>query len=132
MPLIPLTILTLMECLPNILQHGLPSLHLYSAHPTCRHCCLPSLWSRCPPNMPPMLPSHWPNPQGFLLSLRSCSPLKMRLRCHPPTPTLSSPLLPILTLPRRPQDMPPMPPSTPHMPNPLSAAYHPYAKVLDP
>ncbi|MBW0535385.1 hypothetical protein O181_075100 [Austropuccinia psidii MF-1] len=32
----------------------------------------------------------------------------------------------------RPQDMPLTPPSAPLTPNPLSAAYHPYAQVLDP
>ncbi|MBW0497696.1 hypothetical protein O181_037411 [Austropuccinia psidii MF-1] len=47
-----------------------------------------------------------------------------------PTPALSSLRLTILTLPRSPQDMPPMLPSTHLMPNPLSAAYHPYAQYL--
>ncbi|MBW0465431.1 hypothetical protein O181_005146 [Austropuccinia psidii MF-1] len=64
-------------------------------------------------------------------------PLQMRLQHWPPisaltNPALSSPLLPILMLPRPPQDMPPTPPSTPLTPNPLSAAYHPYPQVLDP
>ncbi|MBW0573024.1 hypothetical protein O181_112739 [Austropuccinia psidii MF-1] len=48
------------------------------------------------------------------------------------TPALSAPPLTVLTLLRCPQDMPLMPPSTPLRPNPLSAAYHPYAQVLDP
>ncbi|MBW0590864.1 hypothetical protein O181_130579, partial [Austropuccinia psidii MF-1] len=50
-----------------------------------------------------------------------------------PPPSLPSPPLPltILMLLRRPQDMPLMPPSTPLMPNPFSAAYHPYSQVLD-
>ncbi|MBW0482306.1 hypothetical protein O181_022021 [Austropuccinia psidii MF-1] len=88
-----------------------------------------------------MPPSHWPNPQGCICSLCSSSPLKMRLQrlphlCpHHPlcfrTPTLSSPPLYILTLPWHPQDMPLTPPSTPLMPNPLSAAYHPYTQVLE-
>ncbi|MBW0583642.1 hypothetical protein O181_123357 [Austropuccinia psidii MF-1] len=45
------------------------------------------------------------------------------------TPAFSSLPLTIITLLQRPQDMPPTPPLTPLMPNPLSAAYHPYAQV---
>ncbi|MBW0482443.1 hypothetical protein O181_022158 [Austropuccinia psidii MF-1] len=48
------------------------------------------------------------------------------------TPAFSSLPLTIFTLPRRPQDMPLTPCSTPLTPNPLSAAYHCYAQVLDP
>ncbi|MBW0482792.1 hypothetical protein O181_022507 [Austropuccinia psidii MF-1] len=35
--------------------------------------------AQCPPNIPLMPPSHHPNPQCHLPSLRSCSALKMRL-----------------------------------------------------
>ncbi|MBW0470424.1 hypothetical protein O181_010139 [Austropuccinia psidii MF-1] len=44
-----------------------------------------------PQDMPLMLPSHRHDPQRCLPSLCSCSSLKMRLQCHPPS--LLSPLL---------------------------------------
>ncbi|MBW0517946.1 hypothetical protein O181_057661 [Austropuccinia psidii MF-1] len=44
--------------------------------------------------MPSTPPSHRPNPQHHLPSLRSCSTLKMRLGCCPPYPP--SPLLMLL------------------------------------
>ncbi|MBW0500536.1 hypothetical protein O181_040251 [Austropuccinia psidii MF-1] len=75
-----------------------------------------------PPNIPPTLPSHWPNTQRHLPSLPSCSTLT--------TPTLSSLPLTILILPRSPQDEPPMP--VPHLWAHPSAPYHLYASVLDP
>ncbi|MBW0471961.1 hypothetical protein O181_011676 [Austropuccinia psidii MF-1] len=37
----------------------------------------------CPPDMPLRPPSHQPNPPFCLPSLCSCSPLKIRLQCHP-------------------------------------------------
>ncbi|MBW0557320.1 hypothetical protein O181_097035 [Austropuccinia psidii MF-1] len=78
-----------------------------------------------------------PNPLQCLACLRACTPFQMRLQ-HCPHHSLhfctpASSLWPtILTLLRGPQVMPLMPPSTPLTPNPLSAAYYPYAQVLDP
>ncbi|MBW0525494.1 hypothetical protein O181_065209 [Austropuccinia psidii MF-1] len=95
-----------------------------------------------PPDMPPMLLPHQPNPQCHLSSLCSCNALKMRLqfsaylRPHHSlcfcTPASSSLLLTILTLPRHLQDMPLMPLLAPLTPKPLSTGYHPSAWVLDP
>ncbi|MBW0592497.1 hypothetical protein O181_132212, partial [Austropuccinia psidii MF-1] len=56
-----------------------------SALPTCLQRWLPSLCSQFPPDMPLTPPSHWPNPQGCLGSLCSCSPLKIRLQHLPPS-----------------------------------------------
>ncbi|MBW0518501.1 hypothetical protein O181_058216 [Austropuccinia psidii MF-1] len=77
--------------------------------------------------MPLTPPSHWP-----LMILMLLQPPQDETSTPPPISALSSLPLPILTLPWRPQDMPPMPPSTSLTPNPLSAAYRPYAQVLDP
>ncbi|MBW0460901.1 hypothetical protein O181_000616 [Austropuccinia psidii MF-1] len=90
--------------------------------------------SQCPPNIPPTLLLHRPNPQCHLPSLHSCNALKMRLQCRPHlcphhsllfhNPASSSVRLKILT------DMPPTWPSTLLIPSPthliLSANYHPY------
>ncbi|MBW0551970.1 hypothetical protein O181_091685 [Austropuccinia psidii MF-1] len=86
--------------------------------------------------MPPMPPSHWPDPYAPAFISTPYKNAAPHLFPHHPlhfrTPTLSSLPLTILTLPRSAQDMPPTPPSIPLMPNPLSATYHPYAQVLDP
>ncbi|MBW0576514.1 hypothetical protein O181_116229 [Austropuccinia psidii MF-1] len=44
--------------------------------------------------MPPMPPSHRPNPQCRLPSLRSCSALKLTLRCRHPISALTTPHAP--------------------------------------
>ncbi|MBW0578712.1 hypothetical protein O181_118427 [Austropuccinia psidii MF-1] len=96
--------------------------------------------------MPPMPPSHWPNPLQPLACLRACSTLKKSIRCLPhhylrftpaersgrhsntSPPSLPSPPQPltILTLPWHRQDMPPTLPSALLTPPPthlmLSAA----------
>ncbi|MBW0547035.1 hypothetical protein O181_086750 [Austropuccinia psidii MF-1] len=78
MPPTLLTILTLALCPPAMPTTLLTILTLAPCHA----------------DMPPTPPSHWPNPQCQLSSLRSCSALKMRLQCFPPSPP--SPLLRLL------------------------------------
>ncbi|MBW0589931.1 hypothetical protein O181_129646 [Austropuccinia psidii MF-1] len=103
----PPTLLTILTLAVPSRHASNAAYHPYtrSALPTCFQCRLPSLCSQCAPNMPPMPPSHLPNPQCRLSSLCSCIPLKMRLQRCPPS-------LPIPMLPWHPQDMPLKPPST--------------------
>ncbi|MBW0586063.1 hypothetical protein O181_125778 [Austropuccinia psidii MF-1] len=44
-----------------------------------------------PPDMPPTLLPHRPNPQFHLRSLRSCNAVKMRLQCRPTISALTTP-----------------------------------------
>ncbi|MBW0553463.1 hypothetical protein O181_093178 [Austropuccinia psidii MF-1] len=79
----PYTRSALLKCLQRSLPSlcpWIPSLHASHAayHPytrsdlqTCLQHRLPSLHYQCPPDMPLMPPSHWPNPQGHLPSLCS-------------------------------------------------------------
>ncbi|MBW0572732.1 hypothetical protein O181_112447 [Austropuccinia psidii MF-1] len=103
------------------LQRRLPSLHPYSACPTCLQHCLPSLCSQCPPDMPLTPPSHWPDPYA---------PAAPHL--HPYHPHLFFSAAYNSYAPAAPSRYASDPTLNPPIPNPLSAAYHPYAQVLDP
>ncbi|MBW0468907.1 hypothetical protein O181_008622 [Austropuccinia psidii MF-1] len=117
----PYTRSALLTCL----RRRLPSLCSCSALPKCLQCRLPSL---C---LCSSLPTCLQGPPHTGLILMLLQHPQDETMMQPPTPlTLLHPHL--IFSATYPPYAPAAPPSTPLKPHPFSAAYHPYAQVLDP